>query len=60
MVIVPTNMTLDSLMYATSFPGISPTPRSVVAKKEELWKRACAVRKKYNKVKKDCEVIGVI
>ena len=53
-------MTLDSLMYATSFPGISPTPRSVVANKEELWKRACAVRKKYNKVKKDCEVIVVI
>ena len=37
-------MTLDSLMYATSFPGISPTPRSVVANKEELWKQACAVR----------------
>ena len=43
-VIVPTNMTLDSLMYVTSFPGFSPTPRSVVANEEELWKRGCAVR----------------
>lgn len=43
-VIVPTNMTLDSLMYVTSCPGFSPTPRSVVANKEELWKRGCAVR----------------